>query len=67
MSQKTSWPELTGLNVDLAVTTIQQENSALNVVKLRHGSMVTMDYRQDRVRVYFNPTTQLVQGCPRIG
>jgi hypothetical protein len=67
MSEKTSWPELTNINVDEAVTTIQQENSSLQVMKVRFGGIVTMDFRPNRVRVYFDPNTQQVKGIPRIG
>ena len=62
-----SWPELEGRNVDEAVEEIRQANSNLNVVKLPKGSMVTKDLRMDRVRVFYNTETNLVEGTPYTG
>jgi hypothetical protein len=36
-------------------------------VKLTQGSMVTMDMRMDRVRVFHDPATGMVTSIPRIG
>lgn len=68
MSQagKTSWPELVGRNVDEAVQIIRQENSSLNVIKTPQNSIVTMDFRQDRVRVYYTATNSVVN-APHVG
>jgi len=65
--QRKRWPELEGVNVDLAVKTIRKENPRLNVIKVRSGSAVTMDYRLDRVRVMYDKRTNLVRGVPTIG
>jgi len=64
---KESWPELEGVNVDEAVNLITTENAQLKVFKVEEGSPVTRDYHLDRVRIYFNPETQLVVGIPRCG
>ncbi len=65
--EKTSWPELNGKNVDEAVQQIKEENPELKVFKVPLGSMVTMDYRTDRVRVYYDEATKLVQREPHCG
>ena len=65
--EKTSWPELIGVDVEKAVETIRTENGNLNVQKLKDGSMCTMDYRTNRVRVFYNPQTNLVSNSPLIG
>ncbi|CAG5130177.1 unnamed protein product [Candidula unifasciata] len=49
-----SWPALVGKTFDEAVRLIKQENPDLNVEKVAEGSMTTMDYRIDRVRVFVN-------------
>ena len=66
-SDKTSWPELEGMDVDQAVQLIKEENTDLTVHKIEEGSMVTADYRTDRVRVFYNVDTNTVAGTPRIG
>jgi hypothetical protein len=66
-NEKTSWPELEGVNVDQAVETIKAENPALTVLKNVEGGMITYDYRIERVRVFYNPQTNLVSGTPRVG
>ena len=65
--QRKRWPELEGVNVDLAVRTIRRGNPRLNVMKVPSGSAVTMDYRLDRVRVMYDRNTNLVRGVPTIG
>ncbi len=49
---KSSWPELVNTDVDQAINVIKQQRPQLNVIKVKHDSMVTMDIRNDRVRVY---------------
>ena len=65
--EKTSWPELTGMDVDKAIEIIRNENGNLDVKKLEDGSMCTRDYRFDRVRVFYNPQTNLVSNIPSLG
>ncbi|CAF1059388.1 unnamed protein product [Adineta ricciae] len=50
--KKHQWPELLGTNGQEAVNIIKKETGFSQVVAIRAGSMVTMDYRNDRVRVY---------------
>ncbi len=66
-NEKTSWPELKNTNVDQAVEKIRSENENLTVHKIESGSMVTMDYRTDRVRVFYDPVTNLVSKTPKVG
>jgi len=64
---KTRWTELHAAAVDTALLTIKEERPELTVVKVVQGSMVTMDYRLDRVRVFYNEDTGLVTATPRVG
>eukprot|EP00127_Corallochytrium_limacisporum_P004851 Clim_evm3s188 gene=Clim_evmTU3s188 len=69
MPDKTKWPELVGANKDNAVATIQAERPDLTqVTALPNGSMVTADYREDRVRVFYDSETENVgPRAPMIG
>ena len=64
---KSNWPELEGTDSDKAVATILLENGSLDVQKVDYDSMVTFDYREDRVRVFYNPLNNLVSTTPTIG
>ena len=50
--KKRQWPELVGTNGQEAVNIIKKDTGFSQVMTIRAGSMVTMDYRTDRVRVY---------------
>jgi len=50
--RKGSWPEFLGQPGDAAVKAIAAAAPGLKVMKVPEGSMVTMDHRLDRVRVY---------------
>ncbi|KAK1297735.1 hypothetical protein QJS10_CPB15g02002 [Acorus calamus] len=63
---KTEWPELVGVKGDVAVTTIKAENPSLDVFTVKKGSIVTADYRSDRVRVWVDECG-VVYEVPRIG
>jgi hypothetical protein len=68
---KTSWPELVGKNGQAAKATIAQA-TAFTVQIVPDGSMVTMDVRTDRVRIFVDsdgnvirpPRTEGQQGKP---
>ena len=64
---KERWVELRGEDVEEALKKIKDERPELTVVKVESGSMVTMDYRLDRVRVYFDPETNKVTSPPKLG
>lgn len=63
---KTLWTELNLVNVDEAVQRIKSERPELQVVKVKQGSMVTMDYSLNRVRVYFDESGR-VAAPPKVG
>ena len=65
--KKTLWPQLVGMNIDEAMTVIKTQNPSLSVIAVPENSMVTMDYRLDRVRVFYNKETNKVVYEPRTG
>lgn len=66
MSCKTQWPELVGKTFEEAKTAILQDKPTLNVLSVPEGSMVTMDWREDRVRVYVDDNN-VVKTTPSVG
>ncbi|EIE18277.1 hypothetical protein COCSUDRAFT_60469 [Coccomyxa subellipsoidea C-169] len=61
------WPELVSTNALVAKAKLQGE-TGLNVLLVPKGSVVTTDYRADRIRIYFDPATYLVvQPRPSVG
>ena len=65
--KKTLWPQLVGMNIDEAMTVIKTQNPSLSVIAVPENSMVTMDYRLDRVRVFYNKETNKVVYEPSTG
>ena len=65
--QKSSFPELNGKSVEIAKATIAKIYPKFNIQVLKKGSMVTMDYRTDRIRIFVDPNSGLVDGIPKIG
>jgi hypothetical protein len=61
-----SFPELNGLDGDVARETLQGQYPSLHVEVLPEDSMVTMDYREDRVRIFVDPSNT-VSRTPIIG
>ena len=52
-ARKSAWPELVGAAGDAAVAAIRAERPDLvDVEAVGADAMVTMDYREDRVRVF---------------
>ena len=65
--KKIKWPELEGKDGEEAVATIKSQRPDLNqVVTMKSGSMMTMDMREDRVRVMVDDDGKVV-GAARIG
>jgi Potato inhibitor I family len=66
---KTSWPELVGRPGEEARSIIMQENPNMTLVQLvRVGSMVTADWREDRVRIYVEDDEErTVVSIPNMG
>ncbi|KAJ4840552.1 hypothetical protein Tsubulata_024179 [Turnera subulata] len=63
---KSSWPELLGARAEDAVKVIEEENPYVGAVLVPEGSVVTADFRCDRVRVWFDKHG-IVISVPRIG
>ncbi|GAY34487.1 hypothetical protein WN944_014362 [Citrus x changshan-huyou] len=63
---KSSWPELVGVNGEIAAATIQKENPNVHAIIILEGTPVTQDFRCDRVRVVVDKYEKVVQ-VPRIG
>jgi hypothetical protein len=66
-NSKITWPLLVGKNVDYAMQIISEDRPDVLVVKLPEGSIVTLDFRLDRVRVFYDPVTIRVTSIPMIG
>ncbi|CAA6658953.1 unnamed protein product [Spirodela intermedia] len=63
---KSLWPELVGSPADDAAAIIEKENTLVNVVIVKVGMPVTMDYRCSRVRLWVDEQDIVVE-VPRIG
>ncbi|KAK1270542.1 hypothetical protein QJS04_geneDACA013104 [Acorus gramineus] len=63
---KSEWPELVGVQGDVAAITIEEENSLVTAMIVKEGSSVPLDFRCDRVWVVVDES-----GCvtlvPHIG
>ena len=65
-SCKSAWPELKGMAGEEAKKALERE-ACLNVVQIvPQDSMVTMDYREDRVRLFVDDDGKVVD-IPRVG
>lgn len=63
---QTEWPELVDMDAQQAKEKLEQETS-YRVFLVEAGSMVTMDYRRDRVRIFYSQDTNKVVRVPRVG
>ncbi|PHT46182.1 Subtilisin-chymotrypsin inhibitor-2B [Capsicum baccatum] len=63
---KTSWPELLGVTAEEAEKKIKEEKPELKIYIVPPKSMVTMDYRLDRVRLFVDESGKVAQ-VPRLG
>ncbi|CAL5188576.1 unnamed protein product [Lathyrus oleraceus] len=63
---KKSWPELVGINGEAAAQIIMNENSSVSASTLPEDSVVTTDFRCDRVRVFVDKQ-DVVARVPIIG
>ncbi len=54
MTPPSSFPELVGLTGEEAKADLERKYPNLNVFVVPDGSPVTMDYREDRVRIFVN-------------
>ncbi|KAK7309879.1 hypothetical protein RJT34_06967 [Clitoria ternatea] len=63
---KSSWQELVGINGEAATQVIIRENPRVKAFTVPEGSLVTTDFRCDRVRVFVN-NQDIVTRVPKIG
>ena len=64
---KTEWPELIGVDGEVAKQTVQGENPSITKVQiLPKDSFVTMDYSTSRVRIFVNDDNTVAR-APRVG
>ncbi|KAM3147492.1 hypothetical protein pb186bvf_000299 [Paramecium bursaria] len=63
---KHEWPEVVGQNVEEAKVIILNHDATISVQFVPEGSMVTMDFREDRVRVFHDAANKVTQP-PRRG
>mmetsp|Transcript_3919 Transcript_3919/g.11394 ORF Transcript_3919/g.11394 Transcript_3919/m.11394 type:complete len:103 (-) Transcript_3919:158-466(-) len=62
-----SWPHLVGSSPSEAESSILHDRPDVKVQIVQEGSMVTADYRQDRVRVYVDKERKKVVRAPKVG
>ncbi|KAG4997783.1 hypothetical protein JHK82_028555 [Glycine max] len=63
---KSSWPELVGVEGTVAVATIERENPLVDANTVLKGTIVTPDFRCDRVWVWVTKDG-IVYQVPTIG
>ncbi|KAL2340688.1 hypothetical protein Fmac_008628 [Flemingia macrophylla] len=63
---KSSWEELIGINGQAATQIIMKENPRVKAFTVPEGSVVTTDFRCDRVRVFID-SKENVTRVPKIG
>nr|1YPA_I Chain I, CHYMOTRYPSIN INHIBITOR 2 [Hordeum vulgare] len=63
---KTEWPELVGKAVAAAKKVILQDKPEAQIIVLPVGTIVTMEYRIDRVRLFVDKLDNIAQ-VPRVG
>jgi succinyl-CoA synthetase beta subunit len=56
---KTSWPELVGKSVEEAKKVILKDKPEAKIIVVLAGSIVTMDYRTDRVRLFVDTVAEV--------
>lgn len=66
-STKNEWPEANGWPIAEAMSRIRAERPDLSATPVPHDNFVTMDYKTDRVWVWYDPATQLVTQVPKVG
>nr|CAA25380.1 eglin c [synthetic construct] len=66
-SELKSFPEVVGKTVDQAREYFTLHYPQYDVYFLPEGSPVTLDLRYNRVRVFYNPGTNVVNHVPHVG
>ena len=65
--ERHTWPHLTGVEADAAVEAIKKDRPDISAVHIvPSNSMVTMDFRTDRVRVFVDKDNKVTRE-PRVG
>ena len=60
------WSQLVGKNAREAIDHLRSERPDVKVEMIPSGSMVTADYREDRIRVFVDDQ-EMVTRAPRVG
>ncbi|PON83324.1 Proteinase inhibitor [Trema orientale] len=63
---KASWPELLGVQGEVAEATVERENTGVGAVIVLEGSIVDAQFRCDRVRIWVDESG-IVTRVPQIG
>lgn len=63
---KNAWPELVGKKSKVAEKIVEKENNYVDAVVVPEGSVVTADFRCDRVRIWVDQN-YIVTRVPIIG
>ena len=66
-AQKSSWPDLVGTDAAAAAQQIMADRPGLQVVTLAQGSMVSADFKEDRVRLFATDDGLVGTPPPRVG
>jgi hypothetical protein len=61
------FPYLAGMDVDLAEEGLRELLPDFTIVKVPIDSLVTMDFRITRIRLFYYPSTRRVAGTPTSG
>ena len=65
-NEQTSFPELVGIDGEVAKARLQKKFPDFTIKTVPDGSMVTMDYRLDRIRIFVDKDRKVSQ-APSIG
>jgi hypothetical protein len=63
---RTEWPELVGVEKEAARGALAAARPDLTVLLVPSGGIVTMDWRENRVRVFFGEDGKVAR-APRVG
>ena len=62
-----SFSEYMNKNVDEACKKLSYDYPTHEVQKIKNGSFVTDDLRLNRIRLWYDPVTNLIISIPRVG
>jgi hypothetical protein len=66
VTTKREWPELVGTDATEAKEKLEQETKK-SCYLVPKGSMVTMDYSESRIRIFYDQASNKVTQPPRVG